>query len=71
MKQLELKFLNEEEKIVTYSLDKPDESVEADEVAEAMDEIIDQNVFETTGGELVKKDSARIVERNVEEIELP
>lgn len=70
MKQLELKFLNEEEKTVTYNLDKPIEPVDAEDVSAAMDVIIEQNVFETTGGELVEKKGARIVERKVEEIDL-
>lgn len=70
MKQLELKFLNEDGKTVTYSLDNPVEPADSEAVAEAMDEIITQNAFETSGGELLEKKSARIVERNVEEIEL-
>lgn len=70
MKKLELKFLNEDGKTVTYSLDKPMEPADAEAVTDAMDEIIAQNAFSTSGGNLVKKKGARIVERNVEEIDL-
>ncbi|WP_217586115.1 DUF2922 domain-containing protein [Lentibacillus saliphilus] len=70
MKKLELKFMNEEGKTVTYTLDKPVEPVNASEVNQAMDEIIVQNAFTSTGGNIVEKKSARLVERIVEDIEL-
>ena len=70
MKTLELRFENEEGKIVTISLDSPVEPADPIAVSAAMDEIISQNAFESSGGELVGKVSARIVERNVTEIEL-
>ncbi|SES88851.1 Protein of unknown function [Oceanobacillus limi] len=70
MKKLELKFENEDGKIVTYSLDKPIEPVDSDQVNAAMDEIILQNPFTSSGGDLVTKKSARVVERIVQEIEL-
>ncbi|WP_164667480.1 DUF2922 domain-containing protein [Virgibacillus doumboii] len=70
MKKLELKFLNEEGKTVTYSLEKPVEPVDPAAVTSAMDEIIAQNAFSSSGGNLVEKKGARVVERNVVEIEL-
>ncbi|MDL4842054.1 DUF2922 domain-containing protein [Aquibacillus rhizosphaerae] len=70
MKTLELKFLNEEEKIVTLSLDQPVEPADPAAIDQAMDEIITQNVFFSAGGSLVSKKSARIVERNVVDIEI-
>ncbi|GAA0604729.1 DUF2922 domain-containing protein [Virgibacillus siamensis] len=70
MKKLELKFLNELGKTVTYSLDKPIEPVDPAAVKAAMDEIINQNAFSTSGGEIVSIKGARVVERNVEDIEL-
>ncbi|WP_337018974.1 DUF2922 domain-containing protein [Oceanobacillus massiliensis] len=70
MKKLELKFTNQEGKIVTYSLDKPVEPVNVADVHAAMDEILTHNAFSSTGGDLVAKKSARLVERNVEEIDL-
>ncbi|SEP69319.1 Protein of unknown function [Virgibacillus subterraneus] len=70
MKKLELKFLNNEGKTVTYSLENPVEPVDPAAVTSAMDEIITQDAFTSSGGSLVSKKSARIVERNVAEIEL-
>lgn len=70
MKVLELKFENTDGKIVTYSLDQPIEPVDPASVSEAMNEIIAQNAFTSSGGDLVVKHSARIVDRTVEEIEL-
>lgn len=70
MKKLELKFLNADGKTVTYSLDKPVEPVDPVAVKAAMDEIINQNAFATSGGDIVSIKGARVVERNVQEIEL-
>lgn len=70
MKTLELKFENADGKIVTYSLEKPIEPVDPAAVTAAMDTIIAENAFTTSGGNLVAKKSARVVERNVEDIEL-
>ncbi|WP_047983384.1 DUF2922 domain-containing protein [Ornithinibacillus californiensis] len=70
MKTLELKFENADGKTVTYSLEKPIEPVDPAAVAAAMDTIIEQNTFTSSGGNLVAKKSARIVERNVQDVEL-
>ena len=70
MKKLELIFENEEGKRATYSLDQPVQPADAGAINAAMDEIIEQDVFMTTGGRLVKKQNARIVERIVEEVEI-
>lgn len=69
-KKLELKFLNAENKIVTISMDDPIEPADALVVNAAMDEIITQNAFTSAGGDLVSKHSARIVERNVVDVQL-
>ena len=70
MKKLELKFENEDGKTVTYSLEKPIDPVDPEAVKEAMDEIITQNAFTSSGGDLIAKKSARVVDRTVEEIAL-
>ncbi|SER69981.1 Protein of unknown function [Gracilibacillus ureilyticus] len=70
MKTIELKFENEEGKTVTVSLDEPVEPVDPQVVNAAMDAIIAENAFFSTGGDLIGKKSARVVERNVTEIEL-
>ncbi|ELK44584.1 DUF2922 domain-containing protein [Halobacillus sp. ACCC02827] len=70
MKTLELKFLNEEDKVVTLTLDDPVEPADPAAVNAAMDEIINQNCFYSSGGILIGKKEARIVERNVVDIEI-
>lgn len=70
MKKLELKFKNEEDKIVTITLDHPVEPADQVAINAAMDEILAQNVFFSAGGDFVSKHSARIVERNVVDIQL-
>ncbi len=70
MKKLELRFRNEDDKVVTFQLDNPVEPVDADLVNEAMDEIIEAEAFSTPGGKLLIKESARVVEQKVEEIKI-
>ncbi|WP_058308661.1 DUF2922 domain-containing protein [Gracilibacillus massiliensis] len=70
MKKIELKFENEDGKTVTIGLDNPVEPVDAVAVNDAMDTILAQNALFSSGGDLVAKKSARIVERNVTEIEI-
>ncbi|MFG6149099.1 DUF2922 domain-containing protein [Halobacillus sp. B23F22_1] len=70
MKKLELKFLNEEEKVVTISIDHPVEPVSEADVNAAMEAIIAENCFYSSGGDLIEKKEARIVERNVTAVEL-
>lgn len=70
MRKLELKFTNQEGRVVTYSLDHPIEPASAAAVNEAMDTIISENAFTSSGGDLMEKHSARIVERTVEDIDL-
>src|SRR5699024_529174 len=70
LKKLELKFENYDGKTVTYSLDNPVEPVDPELVNEVMDEIIAQDAFTSSGGDLVAKKSARIVDRQVEDIEI-
>ncbi|MEN1967774.1 DUF2922 domain-containing protein [Lentibacillus sp. N15] len=70
MRKLELKFMNEDGKTVTYSLDKPVEPVDPADVTSAMDEIIAQNAFTSSGGDLVSIKGARLVDHEVTEIEL-
>lgn len=70
MKKLELKFLNQDEKTVTITLEHPVEPADPVLIHAAMDAIIQANCFYSSGGDLVSKKAARIVERNVAEIEL-
>ncbi|RYL89283.1 DUF2922 domain-containing protein [Sporolactobacillus sp. THM19-2] len=70
MKRLNLVFLNTAGKSVTLSLNDPVEPADPVAVRSAMDEIIAQNVFESTGGELTQVKSARISENNTTPIEI-
>lgn len=69
-KRLELIFENVEGKNVTITLDEPVEPVDPAAVSAAMDEVLAQNAFTSGGGDLVSKKAARIVERNVQTIEI-
>lgn len=69
-KQLELQFFNEDERTVTISLENPIEPVDPETVKTVMDTIISENVFMTSGGDLVSKKGARIVERTVTDIDI-
>lgn len=70
MKKLELIFENQAGKTVTYSLDNPVDPADVSAINAAMDEIIEQNVFSSNGGNIVAKKGARIVERTVTEVDL-
>lgn len=63
-------FENELGKTVTISLDNPVEPVNPVAVVNAMNTIINENAFTSSGGNLIKKRSARIVGRVVEQIDI-
>ncbi|USK74041.1 DUF2922 domain-containing protein [Peribacillus frigoritolerans] len=69
-KVLELIFVTEEGKSATISVDNPKEPVEVNRVKLAMEKIIAGNVFVTSSGDFVDLKAARLIERNVEEVEL-
>ena len=62
MKTLKMIFKNEDGNNVTFSLKNPKDTLTAQGVKDAMDNIIAKNVFITTGGELVSKVRAEIVD---------
>lgn len=70
MKKIELLFENEEGKTVRLTLDQPIEPVDKEVIQRVMDTIISENVFQSPGGELRAKKGARLVENNVEKIDL-
>lgn len=70
MKKIELRFRNVDDKLVRFELDNPVDPIDPAVVNEAMDTIIAENVFTSSGGDLLTKESARIVQQIVEEIEL-
>jgi hypothetical protein len=69
-KKIELIFKNEAGKNVTLSLDNPTEPVNPALVAQVMEQVIAEQAFVSSGGALVSKYAARIVERNVTDIQI-
>ncbi|CAH0292642.1 DUF2922 domain-containing protein [Peribacillus sp. NPDC101481] len=69
-KVLELIFVTAEGKSATISVDNPKDPVGVNTVKQAMEKIIAGNVFVTSSGNFVDLKAARLVERNVEEVEL-
>jgi hypothetical protein len=69
-KKIELIFKNEAGKNVTISLDSPIEPLDPALVAHVMDQVIAEQAFVSSGGALVSKYGARIVERNVSAIQI-
>jgi uncharacterized protein YggL (DUF469 family) len=67
---LELLFLNQDGSPAKITVDLPRLDVTAEEIEQAMDEIIAANVFTSKGGNYVSKVGARIIERNVTEFEV-
>ena len=62
---LQMRFLTQAGSRVTISLDNPTDTLIEAEVTAAMDQIIAKNIFVTSGGDLVSKDSAQIIDRTV------
>lgn len=69
-KTLVLVFKNADGKNVSLSLAAPREDVTGLEVAQAMQDIITNDIFTSSGGDLVEVSAARIVSREVTELEL-
>lgn len=69
-KTLELSFKNQDGKITKLSIDDPIEPVDPVAVSAAMDSILTSDVFSSNGGDYVSKSGARVIERNVVEVEI-
>ena len=68
IRRLEMVFRNQLGKTNKITVDNAREDVSQAEVQSAMQSIIDKNIFDTTGGELVGIESARIVTTDIEEM---
>lgn len=66
--RLEMNFKNTSGRTNRLSVDNVADDLTEVEVQAVMQEIIDANIFNTSGGEFVEIDSARIVTTEVEEI---
>ncbi|MBB5323888.1 hypothetical protein HNQ34_000980 [Anoxybacillus tepidamans] len=69
-KSLELQFVNQQGKVVRIAIDNPVEPVNAQQVSSVMDAIIAANIFTSSGGDLVGKQGARLLQREVTEVAL-
>ncbi|WZL73726.1 DUF2922 domain-containing protein [Clostridiaceae bacterium 35-E11] len=67
-KRLEMIFTNQLGRTSKISVDNARDDLTELEVQTVMQTILDKNVFETTSGEFVAIDSARIVTTDVQEI---
>jgi len=69
-KSLELQFVNQQGKLARIVIDHPVEPVNAQQVSTVMDTIIAANIFTSSGGDLVGKQGARLLQRDVTEVAL-
>lgn len=69
-KTVELVFKTAAGKNFTISLDAPREGLTGADVSPVMETIISKNIFATTGGDVVEATNARIINKEVVELEL-
>lgn len=67
---LELDFLTELNKTHRFRIYDVKDNITRQEVVNAMEEIIDNNIFSSSGGDLIGKKAARLVTREVIEYDL-
>lgn len=65
---LRMVFLNQLNKQVTINLSNPKDTLDAATVQGVMDTVIAKNIFTSTGGDLVSKVSARIIDTTTNEL---
>ncbi|WP_042354116.1 DUF2922 domain-containing protein [Bacillus rubiinfantis] len=69
-KTLELQFGTEFGKTARISVDNPKEPIDEAAVKEAMEKIIEADIFFTSSGNFAVAQGARVIERNVTEYEM-
>jgi hypothetical protein len=69
-KVLEMQFTNLEGKVAKITIENPIEPVDPAALSAAMDTIVASDIFTSSGGGFVAKHGARVVERNVVDVEL-
>lgn len=69
-RSLVMSFMNEAGRKVSIRLDGIADGITQEQVSLAMDSIIASNIFESTGGDLKVKDSAQIVSKDVEVLQV-
>ncbi|HWJ76526.1 MAG TPA: DUF2922 domain-containing protein [Niallia sp.] len=69
-KTLELTFLTSNGKSSKISLESPNEPVDQSLVLQAMQKVINANIFTSNNGDLVAAKGIRLVERNVTDYDI-
>lgn len=67
-KRLEMVFKNQLGRTNKITVDNARDNLTQGEVQTAMQAILDKNIFETSGGELVAIESAKIISTEIEEV---
>ncbi|MDO9534817.1 MAG: DUF2922 domain-containing protein [Bacillota bacterium] len=65
---LRLVFRNAEGRTVTMSVNSPKDPLDGIEVNTAMDQIINSDIFQSSGGSITEKVRAEVVSREVETV---
>ena len=68
-KNLEMIFRNSAGKTARLSVQEPKEDLTPEEVKTVMNNIVAKNIFDTTGGDMLEAVSARIITREIVELE--
>lgn len=63
-------FKNEGQKNTTISLNDPKEDLTGQEVKTAMEEVVNKNVFTTTSGAIVGLNAARIIAKEIIQLDI-
>lgn len=66
--KLEMSFKNAMDNKSTISIDNPKSDVTDAEVAAVMQNILDKNIFNSNGGDLVSVDGAKVITTTVDEL---
>lgn len=67
---LQLAFINEEGKAITFRIADPKEDLTAEQILGVMQTVIDKGVFTSSGGDLVAASSAKVVETITDEYDI-
>ncbi len=68
--RLEMNFLDEENKKFKISIEEPKEELDGAQIKDAMEGILEHDIFLSNGVGLIGLDGARFVRTSIEDIEL-
>ena len=69
-KRLLMTFKNREDKKISIGIDNPKEGIAETDIKNVMDVILEKNIFQPNGMELLKKEEAKIVVTDTTEYDL-